>query len=102
LTNIVTSSQTLHSLDFEESYLEHVELLSTLPAFQAVQPLPLSEFASYKFDLELPVDIIHRPTTVELTLVGRSVGEFSGVLDVCLGDGTFCKALRLETAVVER
>lgn len=102
LTNIITASQTLHSLDFEEPLLEQIKLTSASPSYQSVQSLPLSKFASYEFNLELPADIINRPTVVELTFVGQTVGEFSGLMDVCLGDGTFCKAVLLETAVVEK
>ena len=102
LTNIFTTDQTLHSLDFEEGYLENVRLTGSQPAFQAEKPLPLSNFASYSYDLVLPVDIINRPTTIELTFVGVAVGEFSGLMDVCLDDGTFCVAVPLATAVVEK
>ena len=102
LTNLTTDSQTLHSLDLEESFLEHMSLIGSAPHYHEVQSLPLTGFASYTYALELPADIINRPTVIELTFVGQAVGEFSGVIDVCLDDGTFCKAVLLEKAVTER
>ncbi|MEZ4594070.1 MAG: hypothetical protein R3D55_23455 [Chloroflexota bacterium] len=101
LTNIITASQTLHSIDLDEDYLAHVRLHSAAPAYQTSQPIPLTNFTSYAFDLTLPADVINRPTVVELTFVGQTVGEFSGVMDVCLEGGTLCQAVMLETAVIE-
>ena len=101
LTNIMTTSQTLHSLDFDERYLENVSLSHTTPPYHRMQSVPLTNFTSYLYELELPVDIINRPTVIELTFISETVGEFSGLLDVCLEDGTFCVAVPLETAVVE-
>ncbi|MFZ1395983.1 MAG: hypothetical protein WAS33_03750 [Candidatus Promineifilaceae bacterium] len=102
LTNIITTSQTLHSLDFEEAFLEHISLRSATPAYQTSQAIPLTNFTSYPFNLPLPANSTNRPTVVELTFVGRDVGEFSGVMDICFAEGTLCKAVVLETAVIER
>ncbi len=100
LTNIITATQTVHSLDFSREYLRSVRLSSSAPAYRAVHPLPFTQFTSYTYDLTLPVDIINRPTVIELSFVGQTVGEFSGVMDICLEDGTLCLAVPLQTAVV--
>lgn len=102
LTNIYTASQTLHSIDFEDAFLEHVGLINAQPAYQTSRSLPLTNFVSYEFDLELPPAMMQQPTVVEMTFVGHAEGEFYGVVDVCLEDGTLCVALPLETAVIER
>lgn len=101
LTNLFTATQTLHSIDFDSDYLENVRLSSAAPAYQAVRPLPFTNYTSYEFNHELPVNEFRRPTVIELIFVGETVGEFSGLMDICLADGTFCLALPLETAVVE-
>lgn len=98
LTNVFTGSQTLHSIDLDNDYLENVRLDSSNPTFGEVRPLPLTGFASYSFDWLLPA---RRTSTVELMFVPERVGQFSGLVDVCLDDGTLCQALSLETEVVE-
>ncbi|MBK8903824.1 MAG: hypothetical protein IPM53_21765 [Anaerolineaceae bacterium] len=98
VTSLITSSQVLHSIDLDTNYLDHVRLSGSAPAYQAVQSLPLTDFASYRFETELPA---LRSQAIELMFVGETVGEFSGVVDVCLEDGTLCVAQRLETEVVE-
>ena len=98
LTNVFTGSQTLHSIDLERDYLENIRLDSSNPAFGEIRPLPLTGFASYSFDWLLPA---RRTSTVELMFVPERVGQFSGLVDVCLEDGTLCQALLLETEVVE-
>lgn len=98
VTSLITSSQVLHSIDLDTNYLDHVRLSGSAPTYQAVQSLPLTHFASYRFETELPP---MRSQAIELTFVGETVGEFSGVLDVCLEDGTLCLAQRLETVVIE-
>jgi len=98
VTSLITSSQVLHSIDLDTNYLDHVRLSSSAPAYQAVQSLPLTHFASYRFETEL---LAMNSQAIELMFVGETVGEFSGVVDVCLEDGTLCLAQRLETEVVE-
>ena len=98
LRNIFTASQTLHSIDLDTDYLENIRLESTNPDFSDVRPLPLTRFASYSFDWLLPAG---RTTKIELLFVPEEVGQFSGLIDVCLDDGTLCQALSLETEVVE-
>lgn len=98
LTNLFTTSQTLHSIDLNADYLENIRLDSSSPEFGDVRPLPLTGFASYSFDWLLPP---RRTSTVELTFVPAKVGQFSGLIDVCLDDGTLCQALPLEIEVVE-
>ena len=98
VTNLMTTSQSLHSIDLDTEYLENVHLESSNPAFGRVRPLPLTGYASYSFDWLLPAG---RTSTVELTFVPEKAGQFSGLVDVCLDDGTLCQALLLETEVVE-
>jgi len=98
LTNIFTASQTLHSIDLETDYLENITLESSTPSYQDVSPLPFTRFASYGFDWLLPA---RRTTEIELLFVPEKAGIFSGLMDVCLDDGTLCQALPLETEVVE-
>lgn len=98
LTNVFTGSQTLHSIDLDNDYLENIRLNSSSPQFGDVRPLPLTGFASYSFDWLLPA---RRTSTVELMFVPEKAGQFSGIVDVCLDDGTLCQALLLETEVVE-
>jgi hypothetical protein len=98
LTNLITTSQTLHSIDLDTNYLENVSLNSSSPSYKAVRSLPLTHFASYSFDWLLPAG---RTTVVELMFVPEKAGQFSGLMDVCLEDGTLCQALSLETEVVE-
>lgn len=98
VTSLITSSQVLHSIDLDTNYLDHVRLSGSAPAYQAVQSLPLTHFASYRFETELPA---MNSRAIELMFVGETVGEFSGVVDICLEDGTLCLAQRLETEVKE-
>ncbi len=98
LTNVFTGSQTLHSIDLEGEYLENIRLDSSNPAFGEIRPLPFTGFASYSFDQQLPP---RRTSTIELTFVPERAGQFSGLVDVCLDDGTLCQALPLEVEVLE-
>ena len=101
LTNLITASQTLHSIDLENQYLENIALRGATPAYKAVRSLPFASFTSYEFGQEIPVDPTMQPTIVELMFVAEEAGDFSGTVDICLADGTLCLALPLETAVVE-
>lgn len=98
LTNIFTASQTLHSIDLDTDYLENIRLDSSAPDFGEIRPLPFTHFASYSFNWLLPA---RRTTEIELRFVPEKVGQFSGLMDVCLEDGTLCQTLSLETEVVE-
>ena len=98
VTNLVTTSQTLHSIDLDSSYLENVNLSSTIPAYESVQSLPLTDFDSYLFEATIPAEAT---VPIELRFVGQKAGQFSGLIDVCLADGTLCLAQPLETTVVE-
>lgn len=98
LTNIFTASQILHSIDLDTHYLENVSLNSSNPGYKDVQRLPLTHFVSYSFEWLLPAG---RTTIVELMFVPEKVGQFSGLVDICLDDGTLCQAVSLETEVVE-
>lgn len=98
MTNLITESQNLHSIDLDTRYLQNVRLDGSSPTYQASRKLPLTRFTSYRFDQTLPAG---RTTTVELLFVGEAVGQFYGLMDICLMDGTLCLALPLETEVVE-
>ncbi|MCB8976947.1 MAG: hypothetical protein H6657_05915 [Ardenticatenaceae bacterium] len=98
VTSLITSSQLLHSIDLDTDYLENVRLSGSAPAYQAVQSLPLTHFASYRFETEIPAK---NSQAIELMFVGETVGEFSGVVDICLEDGTLCLAQQLQTKIVE-
>ena len=97
-TNLVPNSQTLHSIDLDTNYLENVRLASTVPNYKEVRTLPFTHFTSYNFEETLPATQI---TVVELTFLPEQVGQFSGLMDVCLEDGTLCQALPLAVEVVE-
>ncbi len=98
LTNIFTASQTLHSIDLDTDYLENIRLDSSTPDFGEIRPLPLTGFASYSFNWLLPA---RQTTEIELRFIPEKTGQISGLMDVCLEDGTLCQALSLETEVVE-
>ena len=98
VTSLITSTQLLHSIDLDTDYLENVRLSGSAPAYQAVQSLPLTHFASYRFETEIPAK---NSRAIELMFVGETVGEFSGVVDICLEDGTLCLAQPLQTKIVE-
>ena len=98
VTSLITSTQLLHSIDLDTDYLENVRLSGSAPAYQAVQSLPLTHFASYRFETEIPAK---NSRAIELMFVGETVGEFSGVVDICLEDGTLCLAQQLQTKIVE-
>jgi hypothetical protein len=98
LTGLSTASQTLHSIDIETSYLENISLNGSTPTYKAVRSLPLTNFASYQFEEEIPAG---KTVAIELNFVGKTVGQISGLIDICLADGTFCLARPLETRVVE-
>ena len=98
ITNLITASQTLHSIDLDTDYLESVSLASSSPNYKAVRSLPLTHFASYSFEAEIPVA---ETTVIELMFVPEKAGQFTGLVDVCLEDGTLCQALSLETEVIE-
>jgi hypothetical protein len=98
LTNLITASQTLHSIDLDTDYLDNIDLESSNPGYKAVRRLPLTHYASYSFDWLLPAK---RTTVIELMFIPEKVGQISGLMDVCLGDGTFCQAIPLETEVVQ-
>ncbi len=98
LTNLITTSQMLHSIDVENSYLENISLNSSTPAYKTMRSLPLTKFASYTFEEEIPAN---QTVVIELNFVGQTVGQFSGLIDICMADGTLCLAHSLETTVVE-
>jgi hypothetical protein len=98
LTNLFTTSQTLHSIDLDNGYLENIRLDDSNPEFGDVRPLPFTGFASYSYGWLLPAG---RTTEIELLFIPEKAGQISGLMDVCLDDGTFCQALPLETKVVE-
>lgn len=102
LTNLITASQTLHSIDLENQYLENVVLHEATPTYKAVRSLPFTSFTSYEFDHEIPAVRTMRPTIVELLFVAEETGTFSSTMDICLADGTLCLALPLETAVIDK
>jgi hypothetical protein len=95
LTNLITASQILHSIDVESSYLE---LSGSTPTYKAVRHIPLTNFSSYRFEEEL---LAEETVAIELIFVGQTVGQFSGLIDICFADGTLCLARPLETIVVE-
>jgi len=98
LTNIFTASQTLHSIDMDTHYLENISLDSSSPGFKEVRPLPFTHFASYSFEWLLPAG---RTTEIELLFLPEKAGRISGLMDVCLDDGTLCQALSLDVEVLE-
>lgn len=98
VTSLMTTSQTIHSIDLEDSYLENVQLSGSTPAFQTVQSLPLTRFDSYRFEENLPG---FATTAIELIFIGQRVGQFSGLIDICLADGNLCLARPLETTIVD-
>ena len=98
VTSLITTSQTLHSIDLDTDYLKNVRLSGSAPAYQAVQSVPLTRFDSYHFEAILPPS---RTTAIELQFVGQQAGQFSGLIDICLDDGNLCLALPLETTIVE-
>ena len=98
VTNLVTTSQTLHSIDLNSSYLDSVNLSSSTPAYKAVAALPLTDFTSYRFEEAL---LAEATVPIELVFVGQEAGEFSGLMDICLDDGTLCLAHPLEITIVE-
>ena len=98
LTSLITTSQTLHSIDLDTNYLENVRLEGSSPEYKEIRALPLTHFASYNFEETLPAEQI---TVVELRFLPEQLGRFSGLMDVCLEDGTLCQALPLEVEVIE-
>lgn len=98
LTNLITANQTLHSIDLQRSYLENIRLNNSTPTYKTVRSLPLTNFASYRFEKEIPAE---QTMIIELHFVGQTIGQFSGLIDICLADGTLCLARPLETKVVE-
>ncbi len=98
LTNVFTGSQTLHSIDLDNDYLENIRLDSSNPEFGEIRALPLTGFASYSFNWLLPA---RRTTEIELLFLPEKAGQISGLMDVCLEDGTLCQAIPLDVEVVE-
>lgn len=102
LNNLVTATQMLHSIDIEDDYLEGIRLERSTPVYSAVHALPLTNFTSFEFGQEIPVNTNGiQVTVIDLLFVAEEAGTFSGIIDVCLGDGTLCLAQPLETAVTE-
>ena len=98
MTNFYTTSQQLHSIDLDSNYLENIRLTETEPAYLQKRSLPLTRYASFEFDQELPPGAT---TVVDLHFVGEKVGQVSGLIDICLADGTLCLALPLAIEIVE-
>ena len=98
VSNLLTTSQTLHSFDLDTTYLENVQLNGSTPAYQSVHSLPLTRFDSYRYFETLPPNTT---TAVELQFVGQKAGRFSGLIDICLDDGNLCMVRPLETTIVE-
>jgi hypothetical protein len=99
LTNLITASQTLHSIDLDNGFVKNVRLQNSVPSFTDRQVLPLAQFTTFVFSQEIPAE---HQIVVTLQFVGERVGKFTGVMDICLADGTLCLAVPLETAVVEK
>ncbi len=98
LTNISSDRQILHSIDVETSYLENIGLSGSTPTYKTMRSLPLANFTSYQFEEEIPAG---QTVAIELNFVGQTIGQFSGLIDICLADGTLCLARTLEAQVIE-
>ena len=102
INNLITVTQTLHSIDIEDDYLEGIRLEQSTPAYSAMNALPLTNFTSLAFGQEIPVNTNGiQVAVIELQFVAEEIGTFAGIMDVCLADGTLCLSLPLETAVTE-
>jgi hypothetical protein len=96
--NLTGESLVLDSIDVAEGYLAGIDILEATPAFSESFPLPFGGVQSYTFDYEIPAK---ETLIVRLTAQGRTTGEFSGVVDVCVDSGVHCLTFDTRTVVEE-
>ena len=96
LENRADDSQMLYSIDFTNSYLEGIDVLSAFPEYENVNNYEFGDFRSYEFEREIDSG---EELVVRLQMAALAEGDFSGELDVCVNDGFRCKTLPLHTLV---
>ena len=96
--NLTGETMVLDSVDVGEGYLAGIDILEADPAFSESFPLPFGGVQSYAFGHDIPA---HQTLIVRLTAQGRTAGEFSGTIDVCIGSGIHCLAFEAQTIVEE-
>ena len=99
IENLASETQTLDSVDIDQSYLDGIVAVASDPAYQSVESFDLViPFQSYYFDHTLPAN---ETLTVEVELQAVRVGDFSGELSVCINGITTCTTHQLRTVVEE-
>ncbi|MEM7331713.1 MAG: hypothetical protein AAF490_06455 [Chloroflexota bacterium] len=96
--NLTAVSQTLDSIDIQNSYLEGVQISQSDPPFSDDFEIPLVGYQSYTYFTP-----IFGNDTLEIELVGEGIaeGEFEGTIDVCINNGADCVSRTLSIEVGE-
>jgi kynurenine formamidase len=96
--NLTGEAMVLDSVDVAEGYLAGIDVLEADPAYSESFSLPFGGVQSYAFDQEVPAEqtLIDR-----LTAQGKTTGEFSGAIDVCVDSGIHCLTFDTRTTVEE-
>lgn len=96
--NLTGETKVLDSVDVGEGYLAGIDILEADPAFSESFPLPFGGVQSYAFGHDIPAN---QTLIVRLTAQGRTAGEFSGTIDVCVDSGIRCLTFDTRTVVEE-
>jgi len=94
ITHNADETQTLHSIDMGETYLEGVAITSSDPAFSQAYLLGDGTY-SHTFMTDVPVDGL----TITFDAVALQSGNWKGAFDVCLDDGLNCSFYTVSTYV---
>ena len=81
ITNKLTESQELVSIDVGDGYLEGIALIKTYPNYTDQIHIPLDNTVSYSFGQDIGP---HESITIDLHWRALSTGEFSDDIDFCI------------------
>lgn len=96
VTNLLTETQVLDSIDLSLDYLEFISVVEVRPSAVDSFEVPVVRFYSYTFEEEIDTS---EHVTVVFEMVGETEGEYSGTIDVCINDGGSCQSLDVETTI---
>jgi kynurenine formamidase len=96
--NLTGDAMVLDSVDIAEGYLAGIDILEADPAYSESFSLPFGGVQSYRFDQDIPAN---QTLIVRLTAQGKTTGEFSGAIDVCVDSGVHCLTFETRTNIEE-
>jgi len=96
--NLAPEAQLLDSIDITTAYLEGIGIRGANPPFSESYPLLFGDYQSYTFLQKIPAG---GSLVIEFDAIGLKSGNFSGEIDICIGDGGTCLTFITRTVVQE-